>query len=100
MNFNNYTQKSIEAVQAAQNIARENYHQQLEQLHLLLAMLDQQNGLAPQLLKKMDVTVESLRAAVKAELSRLPGVTGAREADKFYVSGDLDAAFVAAEHQA
>ena len=100
MNFNNYTQKSIEVVQAAQNIARENYHQQLEQLHLLMAMLNQENGLAPQLLKKMDVTVESLRAAVKAELGRLPGVTGAREADKFYVSGDLDAALVAAENQA
>ena len=100
MNFNNYTQKSIEAVQAAQAIARDNSHQCMEQIHLLCALLRQENGLAPQLLKKMDVTVESLDAAANAALNRLPRVTGSREADKFYVSADLDAAFSAAEQQA
>ena len=100
MNFNNYTQKSIEAVQSAQTIARDNSHQCMEQIHLLCALLRQENGLAPQLLKKMDVTVESLEAAANAALNRLPRVTGSREADKFYVSADLDAAFSAAEQQA
>ena len=100
MNFNNYTQKSMEAVQSAQTLARDNHHQCLEQVHLLLALLEQENGLGPQLLRKMDVTVESLTAAVKAELNKLPGVTGSREADKFYVSSQLDAAFSAAEKQA
>ena len=100
MNFNNYTQKSIEAVQAAQTLARDNHHQCLEQIHLLCALLRQENGLAPQLLKKMDITVESLDAAAKAELSKLPRVTGSREADRFYVSADLDASFAAAEDQA
>ena len=100
MNFNNYTQKSIEAVQSAQAIARDNSHQCMEQIHLLCALLRQENGLAPQLLKKMDVTVESLDAAANAALNRLPRVTGSREADKFYVSADLDAAFSAAEQQA
>ncbi len=100
MNFNNYTQKSIEAVQSCQTLARDNSHQCMEQIHLLCALLAQENGLAPQLLKKMDVTVESLDAAAKAALNRLPRVTGSREADKFYVSADLDAAFSAAENQA
>ena len=57
MNFNNYTQKSLEAIQSAQNIARSNNHQQLEQIHLLLALLQQDGGLIPQLLRKMGVTV-------------------------------------------
>ena len=47
MNFNIYTQKSLEAVQAAQNIARQNNHQQMEQVHLLLALLQQDGGLIP-----------------------------------------------------
>ena len=100
MNFNNYTQKSLEAVQAAQTIARSNNHQQLEQLHLLLALLNQEGGLAPQLLRKMDVTVESLNAAAMQELRKVPGVSGSREADRFYVSADTDAVFTAAEQQA
>ena len=100
MNFNSYTQKSIEAVQASQTIARDSSHQCMEQIHLLCALLRQENGLAPQLLKKMDVTVESLNAAADAALNRLPRVTGSREADRFYVSAELDAAFSAAEQQA
>ena len=50
MNFNNYTQKSIEAVQSAQQLAVQNSHQQMEQVHLLLALLQQEGGLIPQLL--------------------------------------------------
>ncbi|MBR2047460.1 MAG: ATP-dependent chaperone ClpB [Oscillospiraceae bacterium] len=100
MNFNNYTQKSMEAVQLAQTIARDHHHQMMEQLHLLCALLSQDQGLAPQLLRKMDVTVESLQAAANAELTRLPGVTGSRAADSFYISADLDSAFSAAEAQA
>ena len=100
MNFQNYTQKSLEAVQSAQNLARENGHQQLEQVHLLLALLRQEGGLIPQLLKKMDVTVESLDAAAEAELRKLPSVKASREADRFYISADVDAAFNAAEAQA
>ncbi|MBR3973335.1 MAG: ATP-dependent chaperone ClpB [Oscillospiraceae bacterium] len=100
MNFKNYTQKSLEAVQSAQTIARSCSHQQMEQVHLLLAMLQQEGGLIPQLLRKMDKSVESIMAAAKQELRKIPGVTGSREADKFYVSADTDAAFTAAEEQA
>ncbi len=100
MNFNNYTQKSLEAVQSAQKTAVQNGHQQLEQIHLLLALLQQDGGLTRQLLKKMEITVESLEAAAMAELRRIPSVKVSREADRFYISADMDAAFNAAEEQA
>ena len=100
MNIQNFTQKSLEAIQNAQNLAIHNNHQQLEQVHLLAALLEQDGGLVPQLLRKMDITVESLQAATQAELRKLPGVTGAREADKLYISNDLDQALVAAQDRA
>ena len=100
MNFNNYTQKSIEAVQSAQQLAVQNSHQQMEQVHLLLALLRQEGGLTPQLLKKMDVTVESLEAAAEADLRKIPGVRTSQAMDSFYVSADVQAAFNAAEQQA
>ena len=86
MNAQKYTKKSLEAIQGAQAIALEHANQQIEQSHLLLALLEQENGLIPQLLQKMGVTVESLEAAVHQEIDRLPKVTGSgREADKYYV---------------
>ena len=100
MNFNNYTQKSLEAVQSAQKLAQQNGHQQLEQVHLLLALLQQDGGLTRQLLRKMEITTESLEAAAMAELRKIPSVKASREADRFYISADLDAAFNAAEAQA
>ena len=100
MNLQNFTQKSQEAIQNAQNLAIRNDHQQLEQIHLLTALLQQDGGLIPQLLRKMDITVESLQAAAQAELRKLPGVTGAREADKIYISNDLNQALIAAQDRA
>ena len=100
MTFNNYTQKSLEAVQSAQNIAVQHSNQQLEQIHLLLALLRQDGGLTPQLLRKMGASAESLEAAARAEVQKLPAVTGSREADKFYISAGVDAVFRAAEQQA
>ena len=100
MNFENYTQKSLEAVQSAQKIAQQNHHQQLEQLHLLLALLRQDGGLVPQLLKKMDVVPESLEAAASQALNRIPGVTGSVEMDRFYVSQEAADTLNDAENQA
>ena len=98
MNAEKYTQKSLEAVKAAQELTIQNQNQQIEQAHLLAALLRQDGGLIPQLLKKMGVTVESLDAAVGKELEKLPRVTGSgREADKFYVSRAVDTALNQAE---
>ena len=97
MNFQSYTQKSLEAVQSARNLAVQNHNQQLEQIHILLALLTQEEGLTRQLLRKMDITVESLEAAAFAELRKLPAVQTSRDAERFYISTDADAAFTAAE---
>ena len=69
MNLNQFTQKSVEAVQAAQQMASARQNQQIEQAHLLLALLQQDGGLIPQLLKKMGVSVESLTAAAQAAVA-------------------------------
>ena len=100
MNLNNFTQKSLEAVQSARDLAVQNGHQQLEQVHLLLSLLQQEGGLVPQLLRKMEITVESLVSAAQTELRRIPSVRASREADRFYISPDADAALTAAQQQA
>ena len=98
MNFNTYTQKSIEAVQLCQSIARTRHNPQMEQLHLLSALLNQDGGLTPQLLKKIGVVVESLNAAVDQELGKLPAVSGGDQ--QLYLAPALDETFTAAENQA
>lgn len=72
MNAQKYTQKSLEAVQNAQSIATEYGNQQIEQPHLLLALLLDEGGLIPQLLGNMGLTVPSFTAAAKAEVEKLP----------------------------
>ena len=97
MNMNQFTQKSLEAIQAAQSLAVEHGNQQIEQPHLLCALIEQEGGFIPQLLANMGLTVESFRAAVRHEVEKLPKVSGSgREADKVYVSGGVDRALNAA----
>ncbi len=101
MNQNKYTQKSLEAIRDAQTLTASYQNQTIEQIHLLLALLQQENGLIPQLLRKMGVTVESLEAATVAGVKKLPAVTGSgREADKFYISRSMDSLLAQAEEQA
>jgi len=97
--MNQFTQKSLEAVQNAQTIAQEYGNQQIEQVHLLYALLEQENGLIPQLLGGMGLTVPSLEAAVRKEVEELPRVTvgGGREAGKVYIAADVDKALNRAE---
>ncbi len=98
MNVQKFTQKSMEAIQLAQNIASEHDNQQIEQCHILLALLMQDGGLVPQLLTKMGVTVPSVIAATKELVAQLPAVTGSgREMDKVYINRDVDTALTEAE---
>ena len=98
MNAQKFTQKSLEAVQAAQALTTEYGNQQMEQPHLLLALLQAENGLVPQLLTGMGVTLPSFQAAVRAEVEKLPRVSGSgREMDKIYVSQGVDRVLNAAE---
>ena len=98
MNAQNYTQKSLAAIQDAQALTIRNENQQMEQIHLFSALLRQDDGLVRELFKRMGVTVESLEAAVNQELAKLPRVSGSgREADKYYVSRAVDEALQKAE---
>ncbi|HIT32444.1 MAG TPA: type VI secretion system ATPase TssH, partial [Candidatus Enterenecus stercoripullorum] len=93
MNMNQFTQKSLEAIQAAQSLAVEYGNQQIEQPHLLCALVEQEGGFIPQLLTNMGLTIESFRAAARHEVEKLPKVSGSgREADEVYVSGGVDKA--------
>ena len=98
MNAQKYTQKSLEAVRSAQSLAVEYGNQQIEQPHILLALLTAEQGLVPQLLANLGLTVPSFQAAVKAEVEKLPRVSGSgREMDKVYVAQDVDKMFNQAE---
>ena len=101
MNMNQFTQKSLAAIQSAQDIAQEYGNQQIEQAHLLLALTTDREGFIPQLLTAMGVTVPSFEAAVRAEVSKLPKVSGSgRESGKVYVAQDVDKAIRGAESAA
>jgi ATP-dependent Clp protease ATP-binding subunit ClpB len=76
MDMNRLTQKSQEAVQQAQAIALRYGHTEVDGEHLLLALLDQPEGLVPRLLRQFDVDVDALRGAVDGDLQRRPKVTG------------------------
>ncbi|WP_294451171.1 ATP-dependent chaperone ClpB [uncultured Gemmiger sp.] len=101
MNMNQFTQKTIEALQSAQRLAVEYSNQAVEQEHILAALAQQSDGLIPQMLTKMNVDPGTFSAAAVEKVSALPRVTGSgRDPDKVYISGDLDRALNAAEDQA
>ena len=94
----NYTQKSTEVLQTAQATATEYGSPQIEQCHLLYALVADPQGLASQLLEQTGVTMASFRAAAKAEVEKQPRVSGSgHEAGKVYVSRDVDRALQAAQ---
>ena len=92
MNLNQFTQKSVEAVQAAQQMASARQNQQIEQEHLLLALLEQKEGLIPQLMQKAGVEP----AALRQKLTAAPQVSGSG-AGQMYLSRDLEQALNEAE---
>ena len=101
MNTNQYTQKTLEALQAAQQLAVEYQHNALEPAHLLHALAAQENGLIPQLLQKLNVDPGSFAAAVAEKLSALPRVSGSgRDPDKVYISQATDKVLSAAAREA
>ena len=98
MNAQKFTQKSLEAVQTANNIALENNNMQIEQEHLLYALLTMDESLIAQLLKKMEKDPQAVAQAVKQQIDKMPGVTGSgREAGKIYIAQDVDSVLAKAE---
>src|SRR5437588_351942 len=99
MDFNRLTEKAQEALSGAQRLATRFGQPQVDVEHLLLAMLDQDQGLAPAILSKADVPVDALKIRVQRELERLPRVSGA-SGDGMHVSGRLNRLLTQAEDEA
>ncbi len=101
MNMNQLTQKTREAIQRAQAIAVEYQHMQVDEEHLAMALTEDASGLIPQLLRQSGASVDALQNLLKDALGRIPRVSGpGREADKVYISPDLDKALNNAEARA
>ena len=97
MNIQKFTQKSLEAIQNSQNIAITNQSSQVELIHVLYALLIQDDSLIKELLKKMNVS-DKFIPFLRDKISAMPKVVGtAREADKVYISQNVDIALNAAE---
>lgn len=101
MNANKLTQKSMEAVQTAQDVSVSYQNNCVEQMHLLYALLSDEGGLIPQILTKMSVDANGMKQAALKFIEGMSRVSGCgREAGKIYISGDLDKALTEAEKQA
>jgi len=97
MNFQKWTEKSISAVQEASNKAQELGNAQIEQEHLLFSLLSQENGLIPEILKGMGISLNKLLDFVNERISKLSRVSGGSQ---IYMSNDLNQVLVESEKQA
>jgi ATP-dependent Clp protease ATP-binding subunit ClpB len=101
MNLNRFTEKSQDALREAQSIATRRSHQGVDVEHLLLAMLEQADGLAPAILEAAGATVAALKQRVSQELDRLPQVSGPTGApEQIYVTPQLNRTLTRAEEEA
>jgi len=101
MDFNRFTEKAQEALSESQRLATRLGHQQVEAEHLLLAMLDQDQGLAPAILNKAQVPVDAVKLRIHRELERLPRVSGpSGEPEQIHVGPRLNRVLVQAEDEA
>ena len=99
MDANKFTKKSLDAINAAQSVAIEYQNMNVEQEHLLYALLDQENGLISQLFSKIGADSESVKNVLLQKISALPKVTGSgREANTVYISQDVDKCLNLAEN--
>ena len=97
-NLEKFTQKSLEALQLAQSLAAEHNNTQIEECHLLYAVIAQDGGIGAEIFRKMGVDVNQLAFDVKQAVSSLPGVTGSGvEQGKIYISADVNTVLAKAE---
>ena len=98
MNAQNFTQKTLEAVQTAQSMAQENRNSYITPEHLLYALVDQDGGLIPTLFKRMGVDCDALLSELDGQIAALPKVGG--DSSEVYMSSELSRVFTAAEKAA
>ena len=98
MNLQKYTQKSMEAMQDARTLMASHGNSQITEEHLFLALMNKEEGIAADLVKKAGASAEILKDELKAAIEALPGMRGgAVEADKIYIDRALEAALAEAE---
>src|SRR5215469_16482933 len=98
MDINRFTEKLQDAIRAAQSMAIRYGHQQIDVEHLLAALLEQENGLAPSILGKAGLNTESLLPRLQAELDRRPKVSGPSGGpDQVYLTWRLNRLLTSAE---
>ena len=101
MNAEKYTEKTLEAIRSAQTVSKEYGSQQIETEHLLLALLTQDGGLIPELMKKMNQNVPSLISQAEEMCGRLPRVSGSvSDISNVYVSRNVEQILMQAEKAA
>ena len=101
MNAQKFTQKSLEAIGEAQSIAVRYSNQAVDEEHLLLALLQQDNGLMPQMFTKMGIDPKSVESRLEQAVNAIPKVQiGGQAADQVYISQELNRALTEAEQQA
>ena len=98
MNANNFTQKTVEMIQTAQNMAEENQNQYITPEHLLYALVDQDGGLIPSIFNRMGVDCNKLLGELDLAISKLPKVGGSNT--QVYLSPEADRVLKAAEKSA
>ena len=96
MNIQKFTQKSMEAVQDCEKLAYEYGNQEIEQEHLLVALLQQENGLIPQMIEKMEIQLEHFKDNAIRHLEARTKVSGGQ----VYVGKDLNQVLIHAEDEA
>ena len=100
MDINRFTQNSIAAVNAAQNAAAEHSNQQVDEQHLLYALLKQDESLIKQLVIKMGLDADGLESAALEAIEKLPSITGGGiDASRIYITSELNAALNDAEKE-
>lgn len=98
---NKLTQKSQEAIQEAQSIARENGQQETDVEHLLVSLLSQEDGIVPRVIAKLEISPTILLEAIQKEIQKKPKVSsGALEADRVYITNRLSQVFSRAKEEA
>jgi ATP-dependent Clp protease ATP-binding subunit ClpB len=101
MDIERFTEKAAEALRASQRVTHQFGQQETDVEHLLMALLDQENGLASAILSRAGASVDAIKIRLQRELERLPKVSGAAaKEDRFYVSGRLNRVLSRAEDEA
>ncbi len=99
IDFNTFTEKSAFAVQEAQNLARRHGQQEIDVWHLLLALVQQEGGIVPSLLERLQITPAAVQLATQREIDKLPKATGSVNVSQIYVSSALQQAISQADKE-